>query len=90
MKEHENDDGDSLDLFKILCRKIRSETSPTIAPHRENWYNGTILGDVKINRCLKGRLRMPAQNQIDGQHADTLNIIKLLIGSDVPGVPQVE
>ena len=41
---------------------------------------------VHQRRCL----RMPAQNQIDGQHADTHNIIKLLIGSDVPGVPQVE
>ena len=29
-------------------------------------------------------------HQVDGQHADTHNIIKLLIGSDVPGVPQVE
>jgi len=36
-------------------------------------------------------LASPAhRHQIDGQHADVINMVKLLIGSDVPGVLESE
>lgn len=42
--------------------------------------------------CVRHALvrHAPHRRQIDGQHADVNNIIKLLIGSDVPGVFESE